>query len=753
MQLMTWPIARLGSRFGLLFEPYRGRVMHSALGRFYDQPLDLMAGLVEPDGTELTLPFTRQARPLYHGEQFERMNSITFRGFSERYGLCFELNVHAPFYPRDEALSTMPAFYLEMRLNPVNRVRLLRPSGSTPQKVRVFLRLDRPGTQIVAAPRSRGVDGPVGACLELTYDELLVPRADRPPALGPLPADGRRVAVRERIESLNLDAEPDSTGRGLRLELPVTPAGSGVKWRLVWGAYCADPVATVKGWDGERPAKLRYTQRYTSLDEVMRDAVAKRDERLSHSRRFEKVFDQAPLRMSQRHLLHQSFQSFLSNTFWCQLTDAQGQAVSGESGQWFTDMEGSSLYQSTLDVEYNVSLAYLTLWPELLGLQLKQWPLHAREHRPSGGSILPHDLGQGTRMTGPAFPYDMPVEENCNFLLLLQAHAHWTGDLSIVRRHGELIDRAARYLAWTDRDASGFPSEGAANTLDDAGPAVHFARKQTYLAVKRLAALRAAADLLWHLDRREDAARYDQLVEADGPKVERAAWMGDHYAVCVDRSAAGLTDTATGAPLFAEEVPGWDGYSIYSGNGLLLPTLIGQPLPIGRDHLLSDINSARMETLGPYGCGHSSQDPENVWISQNLWRDHLGRYIGVERQPLSERYWDLQVVSNVGDQSLSYVDSYIHNQLAFGPRGAASFGYLLCQPRLVVDRLAAGGQRLSVEPDRHLPQRWPLLPLADWEAGKIPVCVVDDHGDAVIENEIDPVIIHGNESVDSDMIG
>ena len=34
MQLMTWTVARLGSRFNLLFEPYHRRVMHSALGRF-----------------------------------------------------------------------------------------------------------------------------------------------------------------------------------------------------------------------------------------------------------------------------------------------------------------------------------------------------------------------------------------------------------------------------------------------------------------------------------------------------------------------------------------------------------------------------------------------------------------------------------------------------------------------------------------------------------------------------------------------
>ena len=69
MQLMTWPLARLGSRFSLLFEPQRRRIMHSALGRFLDQPLDLAVGLVEPDGTERVMPFTPHGQPLFACEQ------------------------------------------------------------------------------------------------------------------------------------------------------------------------------------------------------------------------------------------------------------------------------------------------------------------------------------------------------------------------------------------------------------------------------------------------------------------------------------------------------------------------------------------------------------------------------------------------------------------------------------------------------------------------------------------------------------
>ncbi|MDP7693485.1 MAG: hypothetical protein QGG89_16730, partial [Vicinamibacterales bacterium] len=127
MQLMSWMLARLGSRFSLLFEPHRRQVRHSALGCFVDRPVDLTVGLIEPDGRTRVLPFTREGEVFYNPEQFERLNSITYRGYSERYRLRFEFNVHSVMYPQAEALCTLPAFYMEMRLNPAPQVRRTRP--------------------------------------------------------------------------------------------------------------------------------------------------------------------------------------------------------------------------------------------------------------------------------------------------------------------------------------------------------------------------------------------------------------------------------------------------------------------------------------------------------------------------------------------------------------------------------------------------------------------------------------------------
>src|SRR5690606_4024898 len=104
-------------------------------------------------------------------------------------------------------------------------------------------------------------------------------------------------------------------------------------------------------------------------------------------------------------------------------------------------------------------------------------------------------------------------------------------------------------------------------------PTMQFSRKQTYLAIKRVAALAAANDLLVHIGNGELAEKsraYERAVLQDVARIEAVAWLGDHYAICVDNSAAGVSDAWTGDALPYVELPGADGYSIYTANGLLL---------------------------------------------------------------------------------------------------------------------------------------------------------------------------------------
>lgn len=735
MQLLSWTVARLGSRFSLLLEPYHRQVRHSALGRFLDEPMDLAVGLVEPDGTERVLPFTKTGKLFYNPEQFERFNSVTYRAYSETYKLRFEFNIHSMFYPQNEKVCVLPAFYLEMRVHPMKNVRWVNSNAQTPSKVKLFVRVNRPDTQI-----SVGQHAQKHSCIDLAYTSRLSPRNDGPDGARPLaPHTERTASVTERIVSLNADAVAEPDKNGLSIELPVTDVGSGTKWRLVWGAYTPDEILEFNRDGQTTTGRFRYTQYWKNLEQVLNHAIKTRDDGLALSRRLEKAVEQSPLRQAQRHLLNQGFQNYLANTFWCNIE----KPVADLPSDWFSVWEGSCYFHSTLDVEYNIAPFYLALWPELLGKELAQWPLFHTTHKASNGIYLHHDSGEGTIIAGQAYPHDMPVEENCNYLLLLQSYTHITGKTNLANTHADTIEKLVNYLLWTDRDGSGFPSEGVANTIDDGSPAAQFARKQTYLAIKRVTSLRAASDLLAMVGRKERAAELQRQVETAADQIESEAWLGDHYAVCVDNSTAGLVDAWTSEPLPFEQIPGWDGYSIYTGNGLLLPLMSGQSTLLNQQHLVSDILNSSRETMGPYGSGHTSGDTDSIWISQNIWRDHLARYLGLAKPMFSQVYWDLQTMSNTGQMSLGFVDTYIGNNLSFYPRGAASMGIFFAGPRLVIDRQLSGSAYVSVDPDRQFPQRWPLMALADWKAGKIPVCVVNNEGQVTIENEIDPITIQG----------
>lgn len=751
MQLMTWTIARLGSRFNLLFEPYHRRVMHSALGRFLDQPLDLMVGLVEPDGTRRVLPFTAdsEAVDLSNAEQFERFNSITYRGYSEKYNLRFEFNVHSVFYPQDERLCVMPAIYLEMRVCPVSHIRDAVPVGPVPDKVDLFIRLRRPQTQITA----RQGDDEQPAQVSLAYRHALTPRREAVDDAEVSDVEPERSAqVHERIVSLNPDCTCLPDGDGLGCQLPVTEENSGIKWRLIWAAHVDDPILTVSQEGQARPAHLHYRQHWADVDQVVEEAIQTRDDRLAYSRRLEKILEQAPIDVADRHLLNQTFQSWLSNTFWCDI-----QQPDGSGKPWFAVWEGSRLYLSSLDDQYNGSLVYLSLWPALLAMQLDQWAQRAYAHEASGGCCVAHNLGSGTEAGVPEEAHAVSVEQNCNFLLMLQAYVHWTADESRAREYADLIDRLACYLVWSDRDASGFPSEGVGPTLDDGSIHAVFSRKHTYLGIKRAAALRAASDLLAIAKRDEAAVTYRDAAEQAVGWIESQAWLTDHYAVCVERMAVGEADPWSGKRRHVDEtILGWDAYSIHTGNGLVLPMLIGQPPLLDEAHIKRDLASAIRENFARYGCGHTSLEIDHISVSQNLWRDHLATYLHVPTLS-GQSYWDLQVMSNTHQQSMGYSDTYIHDCLSFHPRGITSIGKLLSGPRLIIDRLAAGGTYVTVDPDRHVPQRWPLLPLADWVAGKVPVCVVNNLGQVSIEGQIDPVIVQGqapaNQPSKSGLIG
>lgn len=734
MQLMTWTLARLGSQFSLQFEPHSCQVRHSAVGRLYNQPLDLMVGMTEPDGTERVLPFSSRGTLLSHTEQFDRLNSITFRGYSWSCGIRFELNIHSVFYPQDESLCIMPAFYLEMRVGPAKHQQDGEASVQVPKKVKLFIRLDSPSAQIKASlPEDNQT---VGGQIDLHYQGEV-----GEDVAASSTGQGNGIDAYERIVSLNRDCDVESDGKGLTVELPVTAVGSGIKWRLVWGAHCAKTIPLIGPDSSMSPVRLRYLNHWSDLNTVMDDAIRLRDDRLAHSRRLERLVDQTPLTMAQRHLLNQSFQSFLDNTFWCSLEDGSDQ---------YCECEDGSVCRRSIDVGYHTSMIYLTMWPDLLAKQLDQWSRQEAPHQLSGGSYL-DDTSAFEPNSGDATAVDgSPLESSCQYLILLHAHAHWTGKLAAVRRHIDLVGRLAKYLLWADRDNSGFPSSSIVSSIAGADQPMQEDHRMTSLAVLRLAALQAAGDLLGR-EGDTEADTYTRRVKQDVEKIESRAWMGEHYTQCIDQIEASLLDPWT--DFVATPRVDQDSYAIDIGSGLLLSMMTAQQPIFNVQRMQADVANAGRETLAPYGCGDNSSDTENIKISKNLWRDHLALYLHSGHPAWHQRYWDLQITSNTYEQSVGYCDTYLGNNQRSSPRGVVSFGFLLACPRVVIDRLAPGGGAISVEPNRHFAKRWPLLPLADWKAGRIPVCVVDAAGKVTIEGESGPIRILGDEAANPHVMG
>ena len=692
-------LAKLGSRFGLVLDAPNRRVRHSALGRFLDDdvPTELALGL-RVGRTAYSVPLTRRADPFPWCEQHLSMTSVRYVGTAPDLGLRLTAELRSPFYPRDKRLSLAPFFYVTLSVEPLVKGFHWRfPRGKAPKRGEMFLELVRPG-----ARRKKGKGG--GLWFEYAVPPLKPRAFGEGPSERRIPKRRRPFRAREAVVPLDRGAEV----RGWTLRKPFRlPLTRPVSAAFLWAAFVDDPaVLDCEGC----PAAFEYTRHFSGLEAVVAFGRRHRERILGRTLFFDYLFEECSLSKAQKDLIAFSFQHFLANTWWVRRADGR---------DWFSVWEGVCRYHSTVDVEYNAALAYFALWPELLEKTLRQWSPYAKDAG-DGAAWMAHDVGGDLFVGRQIYDHEMEVEENADFLLMLHALWRWTGKDALLTRHATLVRRLVAFLERADTTGDGVPDRGVANTIDDASAAVQYAREQTYLAVKTLAALEMAADMADARRDPADARRLRRRARKIQRTLDRRAWLGDHYAVCLERTTEGLVDVRTGRPLPKGELDGWDACSIYTANGTVYPALVGRETCLDPRRLRTDLATAADEALRPFGCTHSSADRSNIWVSQNLWRDFAAAYLGVDLLDMADRYFAFQLWDNQHPNAPGFVDTYGWNNLCHYPRGITSIGLLFAALGFSLDR-KEGVVRLS---PLRAPQRLPLLALADWPRMRVPWCEV-----------------------------
>jgi hypothetical protein len=707
MHLITDAAATLGARFNLIFDPHDHRLYQNAFGSFRECAMELTVGVKTPEGRLWVLPFTDAAPHFPFIEQFDTLTSITYRAVHPELGIELTARLRAPFYPRNVGISTAPFYYLDVSVRRLKGFRWIKAQMPLDSGAIVF--------ELSAAEAGSG-DGAAAAFARakggFTYTFTSTSPGHKSEAATV------KVPVQTHVECP--DAEPFGLS-GLRKAFDLSTAPEATM-SLLWSNWVAEPVLEVFG---EKTA-FKYQEVFESREEMAWWAGEERERIHERCNLLDRAVEDTSLGGAASHMAALAFHSFLLDTWW----------TTRKSGDWFSVWEGACYFHSTIDVEYNDALLYLALWPELLGMLLDEWALFEVDGTQTlgapgkGTGFLCHDMGIDHVVGRQFYPHHMEVEENANYLLMLAAWAFFTNNVARAAKKLDLCRRLAEFILKCDTTGNGIPDRGVANTIDDAGPAVQYGRKQIYLAVKVQAALWALAELEQKCGARNSQAERWRAFASKGIKtVEEEAWLGDHYAVTLTRSTEGLVDPWSGKPLPPGELKGWDAYSIYTANGLLYLFLGGIKMPRWKLNRFADgIESAARATMGPYGCRHSSAGEGTVWFSQNMWRDYVAAYLGTDLLNNVERYWDYQAATGDNFQGALYYDTTEGNNLNFYPRGAVVFGMAMSAAGLGLNR--AEGE-LTLRPLRST-LSVPLLPLADWEGMRVPTLTVRNREGVVV---------------------
>ena len=683
-------LAKFGSRIVLIPQANQQQMQHGLLGFYYDEPVQVTLATFSR-GTVRALPFSS----VYPAAPGHRDNQA-FESITQRLGLTFvsyhcrspaipytvTFTLSAPFYPGDIKLSTAPFFYIDVEVSNVGK-------GTAEGSILVALEGIFAGNDRKGRGELYRRDRLVGCRFKsaAAADETEVLATDR---------DGISYAIGDHQKKLYADFAAAGELRNTIFPLSTKcfscgalswkfklPANGVKKKVFILAGYFPAAALNIKGTG----SSFLYTKYFKNVDEVLSYARSERNQIQKRSEFFEHTLAASSVPGYLKQLIAFSFQSYVANTWW----------VRRGRRDWYSVWEGSCRFHSTIDVAYNAEIFSLLLWPELLKRQLDEWsefPIN---------DYLAHDTGDDLKIFGQAYEHDMPVEECTNFLLLLYAYWNFTGDHAPVQQHHALVKRLLRYLMNVDADDDGLPDIPAAvlNTFDDASVAVQGSKNQIYLGVKCLAAFVAGQHLAEHVNDKKLHADCGRWIERIATTLIKRCWRDDHFAICLDRS-----------------IQARDGCSMHAANGLLYLLLTDTEIPLPLELFAQDIQVHQQRLMKRYGCTHSEAD-YTTWVSQNMWRDLIGLYLGIDTLGNARRYRDFELSRNAWDTG-AFTDVYRYGRhlvdLDRYPRGIAALGYLYAVAGVAINKVSG---KLKICPQRTM-LNIPLVSEADWKRMRLP---------------------------------
>jgi xylan 1,4-beta-xylosidase len=682
VQLMCDAVAVLGSRHGLCWFPAGKTCGILRFDRFEALPeVHLRAG-IRLGNREITFPLYPEGGGFAFHDQRTSPCTMALIGIDAATNIKVTLTVATPFRPRDAAFSTVPVIALRLTVEQrPGRFRWVR-KAPLPTEAELFLEISGPGIAVAES-------GPDSVDLRFESGRSVMHPGDedqRQADPTPEPQHDRLLVTTGAREGL-----------GFTRRVPLQyeqPASLEVAW-------CTHSAPVFEAWGTRLPFK--YAERFADLDAVAAWARAHVGDVWANAARVDGLISDNDCSAGANHLLAYSLHAWLACSWWTVTTLAPaagplrsiGGPAHGQTTDRFAVWEGTCYCLSSVDVEFSQAPFYLTVWPELLGYQLDAWPNYTEDGTASLGArgrgtrYQAHDIGAHATAGGSVCAQPMEVEENCNYVILAYSYWRTTGEDGPLQRHQETIRRQLDFLIAADSTGDGVPDLAVINTINDGSPALHAGNKQTYLGVKAAAAFAVGAEMLSHVGRPQDAARFRARAALARATVEARAWLGDHYAVLLDK-AGRARDAWTGIVTGMDEVPGWNAAHIFTANALAILDLAGYQIGFDNERIITDLRTALRRCLHTYGCVHSDDRPPLTsapealpglkgvvrnpgWVSANMLRDLVALRRGVDLRDLADRYWEWQVIINTQERK-HFHDSFGGNDLSWYPRGLAWWG-------------------------------------------------------------------------------